>query len=158
LSSYAVYKGNKYKLDVGEKISLTSDSIESLKYGFEERKFSQGFISKVYYKKQVNKEDLEDAYELEYKVIYKGKEFIPWAVGKFSLQDGDIALGTNDYEIASAYDFKKMEQFVFKKDVPLEEIELLIEIKKHILQFKDLKDEITEIKNEDIKSYLSSLL
>lgn len=50
MSDYAIYKNKLYKLDVSDnKLEIISDSNESIKYGFKELKFEQGFISKVIY-------------------------------------------------------------------------------------------------------------
>ncbi|URZ09742.1 hypothetical protein [Clostridium felsineum] len=58
---------------------------ESLKYGFKELKFEQGFIAKIIYVKEVDIDQLDMAYNIEYKTIYKEREFIPWVIGKFIL-------------------------------------------------------------------------
>lgn len=97
------------------------------------------------------------AYELKYKIIYKGKKFVPWAVGKFILETNKIPLGTSDEKDAKNYKFEKMEQFVFKKEVQIDEVDALIEIKKPILKFQNMDEEFTRIEQKDIRSYLNNL-
>lgn len=159
MSDYAVYKSKIYKLDVSDnKLEIISNSSESIKHGFKELKFEQGFISKVIYIKEVRIDEIDIAYKVNYKVVYKGREFIPWAVGKFILETDKIPIGTNDEKEAKVYAFKKMEQFVFKKDVPINETDALIEIKKPILNFQNMKEKITRIEQKNIRDYIKNLL
>ncbi|AJH17005.1 hypothetical protein [Bacillus mycoides] len=51
-----------------------------------------------------------------------------------------------------------MEQFVFKKEVPIEEVDALIEIKEFILKFQNMDEKVTRIEQKDIRSYLKNLL
>lgn len=156
MGQYAIYKGEIYKMRVvGNEVEIISNLNKSIKYGFKQLKFEQGFISKTIYVKRVPINELDNAYELKYRVIYKGIEFIPWAVGRFILDNDKILLGTNDEKIAVSYHFEKIEQFVFKKEVSLEEIDKLIEIKKTILKFKNSNEEITIIEKEDIRDYIN---
>lgn len=159
MSDYAIYKNNLYRLNVSDnKLELISNSNESIKYGFKELKFEQGFVSKVIYIKEVDINEVEMAYRLKYKVIYKEKEFVPWAVGEFILEINKISLGTSDEKEARNYGFEKMEQFVFKKEVPIDEVDALIEIKEPILKFRNMDEEFTRIEQKDIRCYLKNLL
>ncbi|EOO34107.1 MULTISPECIES: hypothetical protein [Bacillus cereus group] len=159
MRDYAIYKNNLYRLNVSvNKLKLISNSNESIKYGFKELKFEQGFVSKVIYIKEVDINEVEMAYKLKYKVIYKEKEFVPWAIGKFILEINKIPLGTSDEKEARNYGFEKMEQFVFKKEVPIEEVDALIEIKEYILKFRNMNEKVTRIEQKDIRSYLKNLL
>lgn len=156
MSEYAVYKNRVYELDQsGDKLELVSSTTNE---GFKKIEFDQGFISKVLYVKEINIDELDMAYDLEYRVLYNGIEFEPLAVGKFSLDEKSITVSTSDRDIARNFGFIKKEQFVFDKSIPLDDIDALIEIKKPILKFKDQKEERTKIDHKDIKIYLANLI
>ncbi|NLJ98942.1 MAG: hypothetical protein GX320_06735, partial [Tissierellia bacterium] len=61
-------------------------------------------------------------------------------------------------DIAEKYGFIKKEQFIFDKNVFLDEIDALIEIKKPILKFSNLKEQKTTIKQKDIRNYISNII
>lgn len=154
--TYSMYRGRLYL-----------SSIRNMKVRIRSRVCEEGFVKLVdlvgnihndVFIKDVNIEDLDMIYNLEYKVIYRGREFVPWAIGKFILEIDKISLGTNDEKEARDYQFEKIEQFVFTKDVPIDEVEALIEIKKPVLKFENMKEEFARIEQKDIRSYLNSLL
>ena len=78
-------------------------------------------------------------------------------LGPFNNQEGTISLFTNDYVVAKKFDFYKQEQFVFVKEVPLQDIESLIEIHIPILEFRELPTSRKIIKRTEIKDYLKKL-
>lgn len=137
------------------KVRLRSRILEE---GFSELIDLVGNIHNDIFIKEVDIDDVNIIYNLEYKVIYKGKEFVPWAIGKFILETDKIPLGTSDDNDAKNYGFKKMEQFVFKKEVLIDEVDALIEIKKPILKFKHIDEEVRKIDKKDIRSYLNNIL
>ena len=61
-------------------------------------------------------------------------------------------------EMAKKYGFTKKEQFIFDKDVSLDKIDALIEIKKPILKFSHLKDQKIKIEQKNIRDYLSNII
>ncbi|AAK79994.1 hypothetical protein BJV85_001842 [Clostridium acetobutylicum] len=153
---YSIYKGKLYLSSIRNmKVRLRSRVYEE---GFKELVDLLGNIHNDIFIKEVTIEDVDIIYNIEYKVIYKGREFIPWAVGKFILDTGKITLGTNDEKEARLYNFKKVEQFVFKKEVEIEEVDALIEIKKPILKFESMGEQVTRIEPKYIKDYLKKLL
>lgn len=154
--SYTIYQGRLYLSNIRNmKVRLRSRLAEE---GFTELIDLVGNIHNDVFIKEVNIEDVDIIYNLEYKVVYKGREFIPWAVGKFILETDKISLGTNDEKEARSYAFEKMEQFVFKKDVPIDELDALIEIKKPILKFQNMKEQFTRIEQKNIRNYINNLL
>ncbi len=156
---HAIYKNQVYRLDISaDKLEILSNSNESVKYGFRELKFEQGFLSKVIYIKEVEIQDLVMAYELKYKIIYKEREYVPWTVGKFLLKTNKIYIDTTDEQEAKKYGFEKIEQFLFKKEVLLDEVDALIEMKSPILKFQNKDEEFTRIEQKDIRSYLEKLI
>ena len=53
--------------------------------------------------------------------------------------------------------FEKKEQFVFKKEVAIDEIDSLIEIKEPMLDFSSLPTETKVIPNDEIEAYWEEL-
>jgi len=153
---YSIYQGKIYLSSIRNmKVRLRSRVCEE---GFTELVDLLGNIHDDIFIRKVNIEDVDIIYNVEYKVVYKGREFIPWAVGKFILETNKISLYTNDEKEAKSYAFEKMEQFVFKKDVPINEVDALIEIKKPILNFQNMKEKITKIEQKNIRDYINNLL
>ncbi|EST12373.1 hypothetical protein [Sporolactobacillus laevolacticus] len=156
MSKYAVYKGKVYEANMrNSPIRLKSRKLDS---EFSELVDLAGNIHKDIFNNEVNFDDVEMIYELDYKLIYKGVEFLPLAVGKFSLDEKSITVSTSDRDIARNYGFIRKEPFVFDRSIPLDDIDALIEIKKPILKFKDQKEERTKIDHKDIKTYLANLI
>ncbi|ASN06079.1 hypothetical protein [Virgibacillus necropolis] len=55
------------------------------------------------------------------------------------------------------YGSYKKEQFVFIKEVPLDEIDLLIETKKPILAFSGMQNIISRIEKKDVVNYIKNM-
>lgn len=158
---YCVYKGRSYSFDeVNDyKIELLSSNSKGVNSGFKEMKFEQGFICQVIFVKEVDIDEIEMAYEIHHRVVYKGKEFEPFStIRKYVIEDDEISLFSKDYDDVQQYEFYKKEQFVFKKDVPLSQIDALIEIKKPILKFNNMQEVITRIEKKDIKDYIKNII
>ena len=156
--SYCKYKNKIFPLDIhSNTLELTSNESEDINNGFKEYIDVLGNKHSDILIKEVSLDEVEFAYELSYKVIYKGTEFNPWAIGKLIINKDEISLFTSNSEQANQYEFTKKEQFIFKKEVKLDEIEALIEIKKPILKFKYIKEEKIKIEKKDIRNYLKNL-
>jgi hypothetical protein len=81
MSKYAVYKGKVYEANVrNSHIRLKSRKLDP---EFSELVDLAGNIHKDIFINEVNFDDVEMIYELDYKLIYKGVAFLPLAVGKF---------------------------------------------------------------------------
>lgn len=117
-----------------------------------------GNIHKDIFIKEVDMNDVEIIYEIEYRVVYKGSEYKCLKVNSQTLDTNYITIYTSDSDIAEKYGFVKKEQFVFDKDMFLDEIDALIEIKKPILKFSNLKEQKITISSKDIRSYLSNII
>ena len=144
--AHCIYKGKNFLMDIyNNKVELTSSKKEDLNNGFKEYVDVLGNRHSDILVKEVSVDDLEFAYELNYKVIYKDIEFEPWCIGKHILKEEKISLFTSSSDLASLYGFNKEEQFVFKKELKLNDIEALIEIKIPILKFNQMKEERTRI-------------
>ncbi|MGE7907094.1 hypothetical protein ACQKNS_22105 [Peribacillus sp. NPDC094092] len=106
----------------------------------------------------MTKEEVDLVYEQKFMVAYKGKEFEPYSLGRHILDENVISLFSMDSNDVDCYGFEKQEQFVFKKDVPLGDIESIIAVKKPILIFEDLPESRKVIPRGKIRDYLSKLV
>ncbi|MGG0658426.1 hypothetical protein [Rummeliibacillus pycnus] len=153
--AYCIYKGKTFILDIyNNTLELISNKREDVNNGFKEYVDVLGNRQSDILVKEISVDDLEFAYELKYKVIYNNIEFEPWSIGKYILNEEKISLFTSNSDLASLYGFTKEEQFVFKKEIKLNDIEALIEIKIPILKFNHMKEERTRIEQMYIKKYL----
>lgn len=153
--TYCIYKRETFLLDIyNNTLELTSNKMEDTKHGFKEYVDVLENRHRDILVKVVSVDDLEFAYELRYKVIYNNIEFEPWSIGKHILNEEKISLFTSDSDLAALYGFTKEEQFVFKKELKLNDVEALIEIKIPILKFKHMKEERTRIEQKYIEKYL----
>lgn len=159
MSIYAIYKNKKYRLDTSDnKLEIYTEIKDLSNDSFNEFKIEQGFFSKVVYTKEVNMDEIDMAYELEYKAIYKGKEFEIFGFGKFLLEENNMTIYTKDSTVAHKYGFIKTEQFVFDKHVSLDDVDSIIEIKKPILKFNLIKHDKQIIEKKDIRGYLKNII
>lgn len=105
----------------------------------------------------MTKEEVDLVYELKFLVAYKGKEFEPYSLGRHILDENEIWLFSMDSNDVDCYGFEKQEQFVFKKDVHLDDIESIIEVKKTILIFEDLPESRKVIPRGEVRDYIMKL-
>ncbi|ENK0837865.1 hypothetical protein ACXATD_003262 [Clostridium sporogenes] len=156
---YCIYKGKTFLFNVYNNVlELTSNKKEDKNNGFKEYVDVLGNMHSDILVKEVSIDDLEFAYELKHKVIYNNIEFEPWSIGKHIISENKISLFTSNSEIADLYGFIKEEQFVFKKEVKLKDIEALIQIKIPILKFNYMREERTRIEQKYIKRYLENII
>ena len=153
---YAIYKNKVYLANVRELKIRLKTRIDEL--GFNELVDLAGNIHKDIFIKEVDINNVDIIYEVDYRVLYKGNEYKCLKVAKETLDINYITIYTSDSDIADHYEFIKKEQFIFDKNVSLDEIDALIEIKKPILKFNYLKEERTKIEQRDIKDYLSRII
>lgn len=153
---YAIYKNKVYLANVREsKIRLKTRIAE---LGFNELVDLAGNVHKDIFIKEVDMNNVDMIYEVDYRVLYKRNEYKCLKVAKETLDINYITIYTSDSDIAAQYEFIKKEQFIFDKDVSLDEIDALVEIKKPILKFNYLKEKRTIIEQKDIKDYLSKII
>lgn len=153
---YATYKNKAYLANVREsKVRLKTRSAE---LGFNELVDLAGNVHKDIFIKEVDMNNVDIIYEVDYRVLYKENEYKCLKVAKETLDINYITIYTSDSNIAGQYGFIKKEQFIFDKDVSLDEIDALIEIKKPILRFNHLKEERTKIEQKNIRDYLSNII
>lgn len=153
---YAIYKNKVYLANVRElKVRLKTRIAE---LGFNELVDLAGNIHKDIFIKEVDINNVDIIYEVDYRVLYRGSEYRCLKVAKETVDRNYITIYTSDSDIADQYGFIKKEQFIFDKDVSLDEIDALIEIKKPILKFNHLEEEKTKIGQKDIRDYLSNII
>ena len=150
---YAVYKNKIYLANIRQsKVRLKTRVVEP---GFNELVDLAGNIHKGIFIKEIDINDVDIIYAIEHRVLYKGSEYKCLKVNSQTLDINYITIYTSDSDIAKKYGFTKKEQFIFDKDVSLDE---LIEIKKPILKFSNLKGQKITINQKDIKNYLSNII
>ena len=156
---YAIQNKKIYKLSISEdNLEIFTKSAEKVDSSFKEVKIQQGFFLSIIYTKEIKISDIELAYELRYKVIFKGMEYDCLKVDSETLDLNYITIYTSDSDIAEKYGFIKKEQFIFDKNVSLDEIDALIEIKKPILKFSFLKEKKITIVQKDVRAYLATII
>lgn len=156
---YAIYNKKIYKLNILENsFEIYTKSKDIVDSSFKEIEIQQGFFSTVIYTKEIGITDIELAYELDYKVIFKGMEYECLKVNSETIDENYITIFTSDADVAKKYGFIKKEQFIYDKDISLDEIDALVEIKKPILQFSSLKAQKKEIAQKNIRNYLSNII
>ncbi|WP_226654833.1 hypothetical protein [Pseudalkalibacillus hwajinpoensis] len=157
-TNYAKYNNNVYKLDMDDDIlELMSEDPTDLENGFSFYVDVLGKKHNDFFIKRVKIEELDLVFEIKVNANYKGEEFETLSLGPFNIQEKKISLFTNSYVVAKKFDFYKQEQFVFVKEVPLQEIESLIEIHIPILEFRDLPTSRKVIEKSEIINYLSAI-
>ena len=154
--TYAVYKNKIYLANIRQsKVRLKTRVAEP---GFKELVDLAGNIHNDIFIKEIDINDVDIIYELEYRVLYRESEYECLKVNSKTLDANYITISTSDSDIAEKYGFIKKEQFVFDKNILLDEIDALIEIKKPILKFSNLKEQKIVIERKDIKNYLSNII
>ena len=156
---YAIHNKNIYKLNISEdSLEIFTKSINKVDSSFKEVKIQQGFFLSNIYTKEIKITDIELAYELKYKVIFKGIEYDCLKVDSETLDINYITIYTSDSDIAEKYGFIKKEQFIYDKNVLLDEIDALVEIKKPILNFSNLKEQKIIIDQKNLRNYLETII
>ncbi|MGE7595282.1 hypothetical protein ACQKM1_19015 [Peribacillus frigoritolerans] len=151
---YAIYNHKDYLLNIrNDRLRLRTHVPEQ---GFREV-FDQTGNETNLFIKDVTKEEVDLVYELKFLVAYKGKEFEPYSLGRHILDENEISLFSMDSNDVDCYEFEKQEQFVFKKDVPLNDIESIIEVKKPLLIFEDLPESRKVIPRGEVRDYIMKL-
>ena len=136
---FANYKDKIYLANIRQsKVRLKTRIKEQ---GFNELVDLAGNIHKDIFIKEVDINDVDRIYEIEYRVLYKGSEYKCLKVSKETLDINYLTIYTSDSTIAEKYGFIEKEQFIYDKDVLLDEIDALVEIKKPILNFSYLKEQ-----------------
>ena len=152
---FADYKNKIYLANIRQsKVRLKTRVKEQ---GFNELVDLAGNIHKDIFIKEVDINDVDIIYEIEYSVLYKGSEYKCLKVSKETLDINYMTIYTSNSDIAEKYGFIKKEQFIYDKNVLLDEIDALVEIKKPILNFSYLKEQKIIIDQKDVRDYLATI-
>lgn len=158
MSRFCLYRNKAYKFDIDDykedTLELISNNMSDLERGFIRYIDELGKIHSEILVKEVTMDEVELVYELQINAIYKGKEFETYAVGPYCLEKNSLALYSMEPSDMKTYSFEKKEQFVFKKDISLDEVESLVEIKTPILEFEGNPESRRLIPNNLIKEYI----
>jgi hypothetical protein len=156
--SYGIYNSKIYRLSKSKEGKLYLFSWEN----------DDGFIQvqKVYdyngilhsgrFKKEINANDLEDAYKLDCKVIYKGSEFDISSSMSDIINTNKLIIGTLDYPLTEELGgFERVDKYYYEKEVSFDEIDKFLEVKKPLFHFKNTYNVTTkEIPKEEIMDYV----
>lgn len=151
--TYGVYKNNSYRILIQ---SGTIILISNIEYdGFHKYVNVAGEINNNTFVKEVTKNDLEDAYELNCKVIYKGREFDVSSSMANIIKTNKLIIGTLDYPLTEEIGgFERVDKYYCEKEVSFDEIDKFLEIKKPLFHFKNTKSVIVkEIPKDEIIKY-----
>jgi hypothetical protein len=125
--TYAIYKGIEFSAtNIGNgNFLLVSNDIKDLKYGFKPSTRNKG-----YYIKTVAQSDLDEVYDVLPKAVYQGDEFQALEVKKNGVEiSGRILLVTPNKDIGDKHGFGMRDFGMYTKEVGIDEIDQLIEIK-----------------------------
>jgi len=153
---YANYKNKIYLANIRQ-------SKVRLKTRMKEQEFNElidiaGNVHQDIFIKEVNISEVDTIYEVEYRILYKGSEYKCLKVSKELLDTNYITIYTSDRKIAEKYGFIKKEPFIYDKNVLLDEIEGLVEIKKPILNFSYLKEQKIIINQKYVRDYITTII
>ncbi|PKR82386.1 hypothetical protein [Heyndrickxia camelliae] len=114
----------------GDIIRLVSDDQADLNNGFKEKIYPSNYkdsanLPRIYIK-EINKAEIDEIYEVDYKAKYKGNIFNL----SFSNSGSQFRLGTNNAELAKQNGFERTDKYYYEKIVNQDEIEVLELIKK----------------------------
>ncbi|AIF42604.1 hypothetical protein [Virgibacillus sp. SK37] len=153
---FAIYRGERYACNIkNRKIRLKSREKKS---GFTELIDLEGDVHSDIFIKEVSDRKVEDVYELTHEAIFKGVTFQTSGIGKHTLDEGELLLLSDNLQDISTHNFFREDKFVCHKNVALEEIDALIEMKNHILRFRRKGLVTTRINPSYINDYLQQLL
>lgn len=149
-----LYHGKQYRIGKFNDINLHLLS-HSKDKGFTEFINSKGVLVPNKYIIDIPIADLEDAYELWQDVIYKGERFELVNYVETLLEREPVTIATSDSAKAKKFGFTRVDHGVYEKEIPISDIEAIIEIKEHLFQFEDTKPTTTRtIPKDEITDYV----
>ena len=151
---YCQYKEKIYLADLDENlVEITSDVKEN---GFIPYTDILGNVHTDIFVKNLDVHDVELLFEQNIFIKYCGKYFETFAgkITKDVLQEEKIMIFTSSECIAKEMNFNKKEQFVFIKDIKLEDIEEIKIVNRPISIFADRERKETRIEKKDIRKWL----
>lgn len=151
---YCQYKQKIYLADLdGDTVEITGDIKED---GFVPYIDVLGNVHTDIFVKNLDVQDVELLFEQNILIKYCGKYFETFA-GKITedvLQEEKVMIFTSSECIAEEMDFNKKEQFVFTKDIKLEDIEEIKIVNNPISIFAEREIQEIRIEKKDIRKWL----
>lgn len=154
-----MYMGKVYQIEIKGKEALqlySKERSDKKLNGFTNYIDVLGKVQEDTFTKEVSIDDVDLAYYLKVNALYKGKEFETCGIGSFCLEDNSLVLSSRETKDMEDYGFEKQEQFVFDKEVSLDDLDALIEIKTPILKFRRMPEKRKLILKSMIKEYILS--
>jgi|GEM_PF-1039756 hypothetical protein len=126
---YGIYRGKEYSiiLERYNRVTLRTYDKSALEEGFQ----IAGLMKNVYIK-EVDKAELDDAYEYKPYAVYKGREFIIEGVNE---TDQTVILKSIDQNAVDELGFSSLGKYEFTVCVPINDL-VVIEEKVEILGFR----------------------
>ncbi|NMC57579.1 MAG: hypothetical protein GYA50_10190 [Eubacteriaceae bacterium] len=149
-----LYNKNRYR--IGKFTDISLHLLSKIKdEGFIDFINSKGIKVENKFIKDIPIHDLEDAYELNCKVIYKGREFDVSSSMANMIKTNKLIIGTLDYPLSEELGgFERVDKYYYEKEVGFYEIDKFNEVKKPLFHFKNTKSVTTrEIPKDEIIKY-----
>ena len=118
---YADYRGEIYKVVeiVSNEVLLVTEDEQATAFGFEVQ--TNRHTTHTLYYKHVARDDIDELYELYQEARYSGAIF-----DLYQDVDGQLYIGTEDEDKASAFGLSQTDEYYFSKYVDEDEIEKII--------------------------------
>ncbi|MEQ7790158.1 hypothetical protein [Staphylococcus nepalensis] len=118
---YADYRGEIYKVVeiVSNEVLLVTEDEQATTFGFEAQ--TNRHTTHTLYYKHVARDDIDELYELYQEARYSGAIF-----DLYQDVDGQLYIGTEDEDKASAFGLSQTDEYYFSKYVDEDEIEKII--------------------------------
>lgn len=155
--SYGKYKEKIYRLSESKEGKLYLFSWENNDGFIQVPKVTdyKGILHSGRFKKEIAENELDDAYELGCKVIYKGREFDVSSSMANIIKTNKLVIGTLDYPLTEELGgFERVDKYYYEKEVSFDEIDKFLEVKKPLFHFINAKSVTTrEIPKDEIIKY-----
>jgi hypothetical protein len=154
---YCEIKNRRYVAsDRNGKLFITS---EEKKDGFENYVSVLGKVYSDYFMKYLDLDEIDDLYDEELFVKYKGVYFESATdiISKKIVEKDNYVILTDIYQIADQYGFRKLEPFVYTKAISRSELEAIKIVRTHEPPFEEKGTEEIIIEGDDLTEYLESI-
>jgi hypothetical protein len=153
---YCEYNG--IRQEVGKRNGKLFITSVTKKDNFENFVDILGNIHTDYYMKYLDLDEIDDLYNEELFVKYKGVYFeLSSIISKKMVDEDDYMMLTYTYQIADQYGFRKLEQFVYAKAISRSEIEAIKIVRTHKPPFEEKGTEEIILEGDDLTEYLESI-
>jgi hypothetical protein len=155
---YCEYNGTKYETcKIKGKFLIES---ETKKENFEDYVTDSGIEYKGHYRKYIDLDEVDDLYEEELYIKYKGSYFKLFSHDKISwymIVDDEYMLTTNSTQEVEEFGFDRLEPFVYAKYISRSEMEAIKIIRTHEPPFEEKGTEEIILEGDDLTEYLEEI-